>query len=254
MVSSPSIRHSVDFRGPCSHMVRSRRIRATHPLLRCSHCSRCAWVRVPVSYGYPYHCWRLLIPLVAFYTIGSFAYKNRDPLQRGLTSIQNMKWEDWTRVKDEATGRGPDGKSVYSYENMQEGLKYLSKDNVGEGMAFLSGHLEFVSALFRGVELQERLERLGGLRGVGFADLVSLVPVLSWTTEINSTTVHHPRRKLLLLRRLLHPRTHFHRPPRASHLRSAPLLHQRTHDTSHNLRRRDQSPPQHVLTHTQHRL
>jgi len=78
-------------------------------------------------------------------------------------------------MKDEATGRGPDGKSVYSYENMQEGLKYLSKDNVGEGMAFLSGHLEFVSALFKGVELQERLERLGGLRGVGFADLVSSV-------------------------------------------------------------------------------
>jgi len=181
-------------------------------------------------------------------------------------------------MKDEATGRGPDGKSVYSYENMQEGLKYLSKDNVGEGMAFLSGHLEFVSALFKGVELQERLERLGGLRGVGFADLVScsycdLVVVIFEaarvvtacpstgspafflrTTEANSTTVHNTRRELVLLRRLLHPRTHLHRSPRSPDLRSAPLLHQGTNNTSNDLRGRDQSSSQHVLTHPKHCL
>jgi hypothetical protein len=236
-------------------MVRYRHIKDIHPLLHCSHYSLCAWAQAPVSYDTSITARATTDnSSLALYTLGSFAYKNRDPLQRGLTSIQNMKWEDWTRMKDEATGRGPDGKSVYSYENMQEGLKYLSKDNVGEGMAFLSGHLEFVSALFRGVELQERLERLGGLRGVGFADLVSLLPVSSMAAKADNTTVHNPRRNLILLRRLLHPRTHIHRTSSPSNLRSPPLFHQRTHNEPHDLRRRDQSPPQHVLTHPQHRL
>lgn len=124
-------------------------------------------------------------PGAALFTIGSFAYKNREALQKGMGSLTSMKWEDWTKWRSQAEAEsvegGDDGgggekkgttTTKMSWENVQEGLAYLSKENLGEGMAYITSHLEFVGVLFKGVELQERLERIGELRGVGFADLV----------------------------------------------------------------------------------
>lgn len=112
-------------------------------------------------------------PYTALYTIGSFAYKNRAMLSAGWERIREMKWEDWKGVmarekKDEEEGRGA------SWEQVQQGLQMvMSKEGVTEGVGWLLGHAEFVSVLWRGRELGERLERLGGLKGVGFVDLVS---------------------------------------------------------------------------------
>jgi len=119
-------------------------------------------------------------PGAALFTIGSFAYKNREALQKGMGMLTSMKWEDWTRWRSQAEAESVDGdkaggEAKMNWENVQEGLAYLSKENLGEGMAYITSHLEFVGVLFRGVELQERLERIGELRGVGFADLVSQV-------------------------------------------------------------------------------
>jgi len=119
-------------------------------------------------------------PGAALFTIGSFAYKNREALQKGMGSLTSMKWEDWTKWRSQAEAESVEGESKegdkegtkMSWENVQEGLAMMSKENLGEGMAYITSHLEFVGVLFRGVELQERLDRIGELRGVGFADLV----------------------------------------------------------------------------------
>lgn len=55
---------------------------------------------------------------------------------------------------------------------------YLKKDAITEGWSFIGSHLEFVGCLAKGEELKSRLERVVKLnkdRGIGFADLITVL-------------------------------------------------------------------------------
>ena len=55
---------------------------------------------------------------------------------------------------------------------------YLKRDTITEGWSFIGSHLEFVGCLAKGEDLKSRLERIVKLnkeRGVGFADLITVL-------------------------------------------------------------------------------
>ncbi len=57
------------------------------------------------------------------------------------------------------------------YDNISQGLTYVSKDAIGEGFAWMASHLKFVGQLMKTAQLTARLERLDELRGIGVANL-----------------------------------------------------------------------------------
>lgn len=55
---------------------------------------------------------------------------------------------------------------------------YLKRDTITEGWSFIGSHLEFVGCLAKGEDLKSRLERIVKLnkeRGIGFADLITVL-------------------------------------------------------------------------------
>ena len=56
-------------------------------------------------------------------------------------------------------------------ENLSQGLAYVSRESIGEGFAWMAGHLKFVGALMKQTQLTTRLERLSQLDGVGLVNV-----------------------------------------------------------------------------------
>ena len=55
---------------------------------------------------------------------------------------------------------------------------YLKRDTITQGWSFIGSHLEFVGCLAKGEDLKSRLERIVNLnkeRGIGFADLITVL-------------------------------------------------------------------------------
>ena len=69
---------------------------------------------------------------------------------------------------------------------------YLKRDNITEGWSFIGSHLEFVGCLAKGEDLKNRLERITKLnkdRGIGFADLVTVLGKAANVDKKQGTTV-----------------------------------------------------------------
>lgn len=87
---------------------------------------------------------------------GVAAYIHRDAIR---SSLSNIKKEDLNPY------------NINYKDNVSRGLTYVSKDSIGEGFAWMAGHLKFVGALMKQAQLTTRLERLSQLEGVGVKDL-----------------------------------------------------------------------------------
>lgn len=126
----------------------------------------------PFSKGAAWRPWQLLALKTgsagAIATAGAMAYMYRHEISHG-----------WSNLTMESIKKNLNS---VSYENIERGLGYISQENLGSGWSWLSGHLQFVSALTRGVEMKDRIERLSHLQGLGFANFyVSLGPNSMWT-------------------------------------------------------------------------
>ena len=69
---------------------------------------------------------------------------------------------------------------------------YLKRDTITEGWSFIGSHLEFVGCLAKGEELKSRLERIVKLnkeRGIGFANLITVLGKAAIGDKKQGTTV-----------------------------------------------------------------
>ncbi|KAK0624055.1 hypothetical protein B0T14DRAFT_495412 [Immersiella caudata] len=89
---------------------------------------------------------------------GVAAYVHRKQILEGVRSVRNLKKEDVVQGYQQ------------SVDALGQGLAYINKGNVGESFAWLSAHFTFVGALLKQNELNQRLERLAALKGVGIRD------------------------------------------------------------------------------------
>ena len=69
---------------------------------------------------------------------------------------------------------------------------YLKRDSITEGWSWIGSHLEFVGCLAKGEELKSRLEKIAALnkeRGIGFANLVTVLGKSAAPEKKNGTAV-----------------------------------------------------------------
>jgi hypothetical protein len=90
---------------------------------------------------------------------GVAAYIHRQKIMEGVQGVRNLKKQDLVEGYQQGVDR------------LGQGLAYVNKGNVGQSFAWLSDHLTFVGVLMKQQELNRRLERLAGLRGVGVHDI-----------------------------------------------------------------------------------
>jgi len=97
---------------------------------------------------------------------GVAAYIHRDSILESLRGInresisQNLSKVNYANTKDAVT-------SINYTESISNGLTYVSRESIGEGFAWMAGHLKFVGALMKTTQLTTRLERLSEIEGVG---------------------------------------------------------------------------------------
>ncbi|KAJ5047155.1 uncharacterized protein L3040_002997 [Drepanopeziza brunnea f. sp. 'multigermtubi'] len=87
---------------------------------------------------------------------GVAAYTHRDAIRDSLSKIRKEDLNPY---------------NIRYRDGVSRGLTYVSRESIGEGFAWMAGHLKFVGALMKPAQLATRLERLSQLDGVGVADL-----------------------------------------------------------------------------------
>ncbi|RDW63909.1 hypothetical protein BP5796_10411 [Coleophoma crateriformis] len=102
---------------------------------------------------------------------GVTAYIHREEIMNG---VRNLNRDSLKKGASQAASQG--------YDAFGNGLAYINKDNIGQSFEWLSTHLQFVGALMRQKEMNHRLERLAGLKGLGVKNIyVSLGENGYWT-------------------------------------------------------------------------
>ncbi|KAE8445778.1 hypothetical protein EG329_012836 [Mollisiaceae sp. DMI_Dod_QoI] len=93
---------------------------------------------------------------------GVAAYIHRDQILSGLKSLnrENLSKINYANTRDAVT-------SINYSDSISQGLTYVSRESIGEGFAWMAGHLKFVGALMKTTQLTTRLERLSEIEGVG---------------------------------------------------------------------------------------
>lgn len=109
--------------------------------------------------------WQLLASRTGTYGAiiagGVAAYTNRAQIAQSLPKFDKESIsETWSKV---------------NRENLYDGISrlptYVSSRSIGEGFAWIAGHIKFVGALMKQSQLKMRLERLSQLKGVGVVNI-----------------------------------------------------------------------------------
>lgn len=90
---------------------------------------------------------------------GVAAYIHREKIIKAVKSVPNLNKETIKEGYNQ------------SYDAIGQGLAYINRDAVGQSFAWLSSHLKFVGALMQQKEMNKRLERLAGLKGIGVKNI-----------------------------------------------------------------------------------
>lgn len=120
---------------------------------------------VASSQGPSWKRWQVLASRTGTYGAivagGVAAYANRAKIAQSLSRLNKESIsESWSKV---------------NRENLYEGIArvptYVSRNSIGEGFAWIAGHLNFVGALMKQAQLKIRLERLSRLKGIGVVNI-----------------------------------------------------------------------------------
>ncbi|KAH8801369.1 hypothetical protein F5884DRAFT_862069 [Xylogone sp. PMI_703] len=92
---------------------------------------------------------------------GVAAYMHRAEIAESLSKINKESIStSWSKVK-----AGTNRENIY--DRLSSVPAYVGRESIGEGFAWMAGHLKFVGALMKPAQLRVRLERLSQLKGVG---------------------------------------------------------------------------------------
>jgi hypothetical protein len=120
---------------------------------------------VASSQGPSWKRWQLLASRTGTYSAiiagGVAAYTNRAEIAQSLSRFKKGSIsESWSKVNSENL-----------YEGISRVPTYVSRNSIGEGFAWIAGHLKFVGALMKQAQLKMRLERLSRLKGIGVINI-----------------------------------------------------------------------------------
>ncbi|RFU31631.1 hypothetical protein B7463_g4720, partial [Scytalidium lignicola] len=124
--------------------------------------------------------WQLLAARTGTYGAviagGVAAYMNRAEIAESLSKINKETIStSWSRVK-----AGTNRENIYN--QLSAVPAYVSRESIGEGFAWMAGHLKFVGALMKPAQLRMRLERLGQLKGVGVVNFYTSLGINDYWT------------------------------------------------------------------------
>jgi pimeloyl-ACP methyl ester carboxylesterase len=95
---------------------------------------------------------------------GVAAYSNRAEIKEYLSNLNREN------ISQSFSKANRDKVSQNVYDGLAQVPAYVSRESIGEGFAWMAGHLKFVGALMKQAQLKTRLDRLSQIKGVGLVN------------------------------------------------------------------------------------